>query len=242
MTTRTLRFKHLDIKNLWADNVLTRARRYDLTENEWSEDGDGWNIPNPDYAPFSTKEILGRFDLDYPDVLPKREHDEDHEEYHERVVLAANEYALEHMSELGMEPLLSYMWPLGASSYQEGGHKDLRANFSGQPEEIDVEVAQAVLDIYGCNVCLVVIDGQPHLGVTGAGSDFSWDIAEGYHLLGLLPPVDLDLPGGEYRLPRHLRTVAAMRRSYNTCRTWMGHKLGKLRQTQQGLAELPKRK
>lgn len=40
------------------------------------------------------------------------------------------------------------------------------------------------------NVCLVEVNGETYMALTGGGMDMSWDICGGYMLLGYLPPVE----------------------------------------------------
>jgi hypothetical protein len=66
------------------------------------------------------------------------------------------------------------------------------------------------------SLCVVEVGGRFGLALTGGGMDMTWDIADAFIRLGLLPPVhfaDLPTMAGLSRSDVNLRVVAAMRRS-----------------------------
>jgi hypothetical protein len=66
------------------------------------------------------------------------------------------------------------------------------------------------------SLCVVEVGGRFGLALTGGGMDLSWEIADAFVRLGLLPPAHFaDLPkmAGMGNTDRNLLVVAAMRRS-----------------------------
>lgn len=91
-------------------------------------------------------------------------------------------------------------------------------------------------DLVGTPMCLVELwDGglQPaayHLGLCGAGMDFSWGIARAYVQLGYLPPACLDLPrmaGMEWNDRTRPVVEACLRSQRITCE-WARGRIAKL--------------
>jgi hypothetical protein len=65
----------------------------------------------------------------------------------------------------------------------------------------ETEASEAALGLSGLPLCVVEVDGSYGLALTGGGMDLSWEIAEAYVRLGMLPPVHFaDLPSmaGKY--------------------------------------------
>lgn len=78
-----------------------------------------------------------------------------------------------------ISPMMNYYYPI-------------KLDRVGSPEE-----GARILDKFGGNVCLVYFPEKEEyaMALTGGGMDLSWDICEGYMLLGYLPPVHFcDLP------------------------------------------------
>lgn len=118
-------------------------------------------------------------------------------------------------------PMMNYRWLV------EEGH-DLRMS--------DEEAAAAIASL---PLCIVKMDGDVYLALTGGGMDLSWEIAEAYIRLGYLPPVALDLPRmagrGDSRRDRHI--LAAMNRSYTVTINQMKRKKESLRDVRKYAAE-----
>lgn len=82
-------------------------------------------------------------------------------------------------SEDEISPMMNYYYPIKldrVNSSEEGAH---------------------ILDKFGGNICLVYFTESEDyaMALTGGGMDLSWDICEGYMLLGYLPPIHFcDLP------------------------------------------------
>jgi hypothetical protein len=219
-------FKPIPTKQLWADAVLDKPQeyRYDPERYDADDTGEGWSRILPEFDCLDPQEIvacLGDHTFDCP-----REEGEDYHDYVDRIRAAAEDFTAEHEYDLPLEPLVGFAYHLGneESSLQVRGE-------DGQPHILSAGHAQAILLAYGGSVCLVRIDGALCLALTGGGMDLSWDICEGYMLLGLLPPAHFEPPqmGGKQRTTRNLRILAACRRSYRLARQWMGQKLQHLR-------------
>ena len=75
---------------------------------------------------------------------------------------------------------------------------------------------QAAIKLAGTSLCVVNVDGQTGLALTGGGMDMTWDVCEAFIALGMLPPVHFgDLPGmAGVGSERDLTIVAACLRSY----------------------------
>lgn len=74
-------------------------------------------------------------------------------------------------------PMMSYWYPLGIPS-----------DSSLISEE---DAAEALVDL---PLCLVVVDEQYGLALTGGGMDLTWEIVEAFVTLGFLPPLDCARP------------------------------------------------
>lgn len=90
----------------------------------------------------------------------------------------------------------------------------------------------AARDIADLPLCVVEVNGQYGLALTGGGMDLSWQICEAYMRLGLLPPVHFcDLPrmagSGKSRKDRSI--IAACRKSLTVQIRWAKMKLRSLR-------------
>lgn len=71
-------------------------------------------------------------------------------------------------------PMMNYFYPV--SDYTPGGMDEWAAKIADLP------------------LCVVELDGERGLALTGGGMDLSWEIAEAYVRLGYYPPTWLDLP------------------------------------------------
>lgn len=73
----------------------------------------------------------------------------------------------------------------------------------------------AALQVDHVPLCVVEVDGQYGLALTGGGMDLSWEICAGYVALGMCPPVHFaDLPNMKQLSREHRRDVLdAMQRS-----------------------------
>jgi hypothetical protein len=69
-------------------------------------------------------------------------------------------------------PMMNYWYPVD----------DWQLNQIGGVEE-------AAKLIHDLPLCMVMVDGNPGMALTGGGMDLSWEICEAYTRLGLLPPV-----------------------------------------------------
>lgn len=108
-------------------------------------------------------------------------------------------------SELGAEgPMMNYRYPVDLGDFD-----DLRM------------AAAAIVDL---PLCIVDIDGDHFLALTGGGMDLSWEICEAYVRLGCCPPVHFcaDLPrmGGMKLNGRTGLVLAAAERSIEVSGEW----------------------
>lgn len=108
-------------------------------------------------------------------------------------------------SQWGSEgPMMNY-------SYGLGGDRSDRVGGYGNTTDA-IGAAYRIRDL---PLCLVEIEDEMHLALTGGGMDLSWEIVEAYTALGQLPPVHFDLPAmsgrGENERDRYL--IAAVDRS-----------------------------
>lgn len=235
MRTKNHPLKPIPTRELYADSVMEVPRDFSYESENFDEcENDvGWRYILPDWSDMTIAAI--RESLEDHGLDCNREDDEDHDEYEERLRQEANDFCAEHQGEIGIEPLMSYFYPINC---------DFRVKVGDKCEKISENHAQAILMAYGGAVCLVQVDGEAGIALTGGGMDLSWDICEAYVLLGFLPPAHFELPefAGQESSPRNLRIVAACRRSYGRARCWMAQKLQKLRHTQSRLVEPTKRK
>jgi hypothetical protein len=128
---------------------------------------------------------------------------------------------LEHMRDHPetFEPMMNYAYPLPG----------LRMS----PEE-----AQAELELAHVAVVVVLIDGEPHLALSGGGMDLSWDICWAYLALGYLPPFRFtDLPRfSGMKLSEDVEWVLrACERSAEAIRDRAVHALGRLQEHREDL-------
>ena len=78
-------------------------------------------------------------------------------------------------SQWGSEgPMMNYFYPV--SDYTPGDMEEWAAKLDGLP------------------LCVVELDGERGLALTGGGMDLSWEIAEAFIRLGYYPPTWIDLP------------------------------------------------
>ena len=92
------------------------------------------------------------------------------------------------------------------------------------------EAEQAAVKLQDVPLCVVEVNGDYGLALTGGGMDLSWDICKAFVLIGALPPVHFaDLPdmGPTYA---DAEVVQAMRRSLNIVKGWMDQRLERLNQ------------
>jgi len=106
------------------------------------------------------------------------------------------------------------------------------------PVEIDDtgEAAKALVDL---PLCVVTVDGQTGLALTGGGMDLSWEICAAYIALGHLPPLHFcDVPDMASRwTPAKARTVAACVRSCNIAAGWATDRAKRVRRTAKSMRE-----
>jgi hypothetical protein len=91
--------------------------------------------------------------------------------------------------------------------------------------QMEPDEAQAKLIGEG-PVCVVMVDDEPHLALTGGGMDLSWDICWAYMVLGYLPPVHFcgtlpDYGDGEICTDRFKLIVQAGLRSHEVMENWL---------------------
>lgn len=105
-------------------------------------------------------------------------------------------------------PMMNYYYPLSES---EG------------PWSRSFDPVAAAVSVAGEPVCVVEIDGEYALALTGGGMDLSWEIAAAYVALGKLPPVHFrDLPAyADQWTDRHETVYRAMLRSLAVAAGWM---------------------
>ncbi len=80
-------------------------------------------------------------------------------------------------------------------------------------------------------VCLVVLDDQSYLALTGGGMDLSWEICEAYLTLGYYPPVhfcDLPAMSGRGESPKDKWIVQGCRESLRIMGTWLARRTERL--------------
>lgn len=90
------------------------------------------------------------------------------------------------------------------------------------PLDLDNETA-AALAIVDLPLCVVTVNGQTGLALTGGGMDLSWEVAYAHVLCGFLPPVHFaNLPAMAGPRPAWYRIAAeAMVRSCEIAQRWM---------------------
>jgi hypothetical protein len=92
------------------------------------------------------------------------------------------------------------------------------------------EAAKLIADL---PLCVVEIEGQYGLALTGGGMDLSWEICEAYTRLGQLPPVHFcDLPrmSGRGEDGRDRYIISACRESARVQMGWLKNKMRDLRE------------
>ncbi len=97
----------------------------------------------------------------------ERAEDEDEDDYTARIAEEVQEQCSEEPS--SFEPQMNYAYPL--------------PGLEKNPELYQNEIA------FATSCCLVMLDDEPVLALTGGGMDLSWDICQAYTILGLLPPL-----------------------------------------------------
>jgi hypothetical protein len=158
----------MNVQSLYANAIDVKPRSYDFGTQPLDE-GDaptGWSLVYPDVDGWSVAKC-------------KRWLREEGYEV-ERPAYGGTWQAgvLDAMMEQEMfSPMMNYIYPLP--------HFD----------HMDPAEAQAKLIGEG-PVCVVMVEDEPHLALTGGGMDLSWDICWAYMVLGYLPPVHFcrDLP------------------------------------------------
>jgi hypothetical protein len=99
---------------------------------------------------------------------------------------------------------------------------------------------RAALLIAHLPLCLIEMDGDYYLALTGGGMDLSWEIAEAYMRLGYLPPTqfsDLPLYAGQDLNGTRRWILRGMRRSLNLQINWAKSDLARLNHVTRQLAE-----
>lgn len=94
------------------------------------------------------------------------------------------------------------------------------------PVDIDDERKAAIALADTC-LCVVTVNGQTGLALTGGGMDLSWEIAGAFVTLGFLPPVHFSgLPAvcGKGTSPRDIHTAKAAMRSIKVAKGWLDSK------------------
>ena len=115
-------------------------------------------------------------------------------------------------------PMMNYWYPVDSWQIDSGSGM-------GGPESS----AKAVADL---PVCIVQVNGQYGLALTGGGMDLSWEICEAYTRLGLLPPVHFcKLPrmAGRGTSAKDRYIIAACRAAVNVQIKWAKSTLRDLR-------------
>ena len=116
-------------------------------------------------------------------------------------------------------PMMSYAYPIDTDRI-------------GSPEA-------AALAIKHLPLCLIEMDGNYYLALTGGSMDLSWEIAESFMRLGYLPPVhfsNLPLRAGNDLNTRRKWIVAAMRRAIRINMNWLRSDLERLNFTRKEMA------
>ena len=80
----------------------------------------------------------------------------------------------------------------GSGEYAQEAEGPMMAYF--YPCEWRGATEDAAMQIAHLPLCVVEIDGEKGLALTGGGMDLSWEICESYIRLGFLPPVHFTLP------------------------------------------------
>jgi hypothetical protein len=81
-------------------------------------------------------------------------------------------------------------------SYQENSSDGPAMNYWYPCESVEDDPVEAAYILRGTPLCVVEVDGNWGLALSGGGMDLSWEIVEAYVLLGQLPPTHFaDLPG-----------------------------------------------
>lgn len=144
---------------------------------------------------------------------------EECEACHELVVLGVSEGDDEHHRLTSTQcqghvplfegPMMNYFYPLGP---ERDGWDD--------PEEMARRIA-------GLPLCIVRLDGEMGLALTGGGMDLSWEICEAYTRLGCLPPTHFEPPAmsGRGTSDRDRYLVAAYRRACMVQTGWLRTKM-----------------
>ena len=99
-------------------------------------------------------------------------------------------------------------------------------NFSMEPSK-----AQAILHKDGGAVCVVLVNDEPVLALTGGGMDMRWDICEAFILLNYYPPFDFtDLPkfAGEKLTPKNERIINACIETAEILNKWSTQRIAAL--------------
>lgn len=94
------------------------------------------------------------------------------------------------------------------------------------------EAARVLVDL---PVCVVRVNGQTGIALTGGGMDLSWEICEAFMLLGHLPPIHFcDLPGmagKDVDSPQNRWIVAGCLKSCNVAAQWARGRADRLKET-----------
>lgn len=186
---RANRLKEIrDGLELSYDSIDAQSASYDWTEGY----AERWDTIQPD---FSDIELVKKF-LD----MQGHEHkdqgaSETDEEYERRSTEQAEE--VWRTDEFG-HPMMNYYYPF-------------HLRHGADPSELQMKMF-----IEGGSTCLVMVEEEPVIALTGGGMDLSWDICLAYILCGNFPPVRFcDLPdfAGQKSSETNLLIIAACQES-----------------------------
>lgn len=205
-----------DIEELYVSLVHVKPVNVDSWSDKAGEDGEGFSwwdtitYEHDDDREFTlltsrgsvTAVVIdGKAYSDYADFLADWLLDEGTNED----ALPITEEDFDHLMEVeavmwGDEgPMMNYWYPLDESTYSSWSKFD--------PKDAALKLADLPL-------CVVEVDGQYGLALTGGGMDLSWDICKAFVALGYLPPAHFaDLPNFAGGHGHDSEALAAMRRS-----------------------------
>lgn len=99
------------------------------------------------------------------------------------------------------------------------------------PARFNMSCEDAARLIAAVPLCVVDLDGETGLALTGGGMDLSWEIAHAHMLLGMLPPIQRRLPRMAGRFGARERwIVSGMRASLRVKAGWVRSGLRDLRE------------
>lgn len=118
-------------------------------------------------------------------------------------------------------PMMNYYYGLDTSRSTYGS-SGLIGGYHGRSDEIDT--AYKLRDV---SLCLVCVDEEYALALTGGGMDMTWSIVEAFCRLNLLPPIKYCTPPG-FSDRDEVYLKAAMRQSLITARDRVTRDLDRL--------------